>query len=133
VEALRALREPLVTVWPVLAAALSSSDGLPAAQTAILEAVGRGAVRLLPLGQEDIPRLRELMTQRRRKPMSLAHAALIRVAEREGLDTAFTLAGAQLAAHRMIGGKKRLRLLPRTGVIAGEAAPRRRRVSWSVV
>jgi predicted nucleic acid-binding protein len=112
VGALQALREPLGTVWPVLAAALTSTDGYPAAQAAILEMVARGAVRLLPLGQEDAPRLRELIAKQRPKPMSLAHAALIRVAERDGVDTALTLASAQFGAYR-IAGRKTFRLLPK--------------------
>ncbi len=112
VEALQALRQPLATAWPVLAAALTSTDGFPAAQGAILEMVARGAVRLVPLGQQDAPRLRELMAKPRRNPMSLAHAALVRIAERDGLDTAFTLVPAQFATYR-IGGRKPFRLLPK--------------------
>lgn len=105
VEALQALRQPLATAWPVLTAALTSTDGLPAAQGAILEMVARGAVRLAPLDQQDAPRLRQLMAKPRRNPMSLAHAALVRIAERDGFDTAFTLVPAQFAAYR-IGGRR---------------------------
>jgi len=112
VEALQALRQPLATVWPVLAAALTSTHGFPAAQGAILEMVARGAVRLVPLGQQDAPRLRELMAKPRRNPMSIAHAALVRTAERDGLDTAFTLVPAQFATYR-IRGRKPFRLLPK--------------------
>jgi hypothetical protein len=93
--------------------------GFPAAQAAILEMVARGAVRLVPLGQEDAPRLRELMAKHRREPISLAHAALIRIAERDGCHTAFTLAGAQFAGYR-IGTRGTFRVLPKA-----VATPRR--------
>lgn len=116
VETLRDLREPLATVWPVLADALTSTAAIPAAQVAILEMVARGALRLLALGQEDAPRLGELLTKRRRRQAapSLAHAALAHVARRDGAYTAFTLAPSQLAAVRR-GGRKLLRTLPRAG------------------
>jgi uncharacterized protein len=43
------------------------------------------------LGPEDCPRMRELMWQYRDLPMDLADAALVRVAEREGLRRIFTV------------------------------------------
>jgi predicted nucleic acid-binding protein len=128
VEALRALREPLGTVWPVLMTALTSAEALPAAQAAILEMLSRGALTLLAFGQDDVPRLRELMAKRRRKQISVARAALIRVAERDGCDTVFTLAAGEFAAHR-IGGRRRLRLLPKVGAAARGTSRGTRRVA----
>jgi predicted nucleic acid-binding protein len=49
------------------------------------------AVTLLPLDDQDIPRIRELMRKYRDLPMDLADAALVRVAEREKLRRVFTL------------------------------------------
>ena len=50
-----------------------------------------GAVTILPLGTDDIARVRELMRKYRDLPMDLADAALVRVAERERLRRIFTL------------------------------------------
>ena len=50
-----------------------------------------GAVEILPLGMDDIPHMKELMREYRDLPMDLAHAALVRVAERERLRRIFTL------------------------------------------
>jgi predicted nucleic acid-binding protein len=126
VEALRTLREPLATIWPVLGAALTSSDGLPAAQSAILEMIGRGAVRLLPLGADEAPAVAALLTKRHRKPCSFAHAALAFVAQRDRLRSVFTLAGAPLVAAWPAGGKR-----PR--VVPSVPAVRRRRRSTARV
>jgi predicted nucleic acid-binding protein len=109
VETLRTLREPLATIWPVLGVALAATDGLPAAQAAMLEMVARGAVQLLPLGPDDASQTATLLSQRR-KPMSFAHAALVHVAQRDGLGSIFTLSGAELSAQRSAG--RSLRILP---------------------
>lgn len=50
-----------------------------------------GAVKFANLGPDDCPRMRELMWKYRDLPMDLADAALVRVAEREGLRRIFTI------------------------------------------
>jgi len=62
-----------------------------AAQQALWEVLERGAVTLLPVGAEDMPRMRDLMGKYRDLPMDLADAALVRVAEREKIRRVFTL------------------------------------------
>jgi predicted nucleic acid-binding protein len=63
---------------------------LPKAQEAVWEMLARGAVRLLTLDLVDIPRIREHMIKYADRPMDLADAALVRVAEREGVRRIFT-------------------------------------------
>jgi uncharacterized protein len=48
-------------------------------------------VELLPLGVTDSARMRELMHKYQDLPLDLADAALVRVAEREGIGRIFTL------------------------------------------
>ncbi len=48
-------------------------------------------LRFAELGLDDFPRMRELMWKYRDLPMDLADAALVRVAEREGLRRIFTI------------------------------------------
>jgi len=111
VAALRKIREPLGTVWPVLADAMYLLLDVPAGQQAIWEMVERRALKILDLGLEDVPRIRELMTKYADRPMDLADAALIRIAEREGLSSVFTVDRRDFAVYR-IGGRKGFRILP---------------------
>ena len=55
--------------------------------------------------------MRELMYKYRNRPMDLADAALVRVAERDQIDEIFTVDRADFEVYR-IRGKKRFRLLP---------------------
>jgi hypothetical protein len=61
------------------------------AQDGLWEMIETGAVEILPLGVEDVPRMRELMRKYRDLPMDLADAALVRVAERERQRRIFTI------------------------------------------
>jgi uncharacterized protein len=101
VAALKGLREPLATVWPALFEAMYLLSDLPLAQEAIWEMLDRGAVLLFPLDSSDIPRIRELMRKYANRPMDLADAALLRVAEREGLRKIFTVDRADFSVYRL--------------------------------
>ena len=90
-EVLLSLRDSLATVWPVLTEAMYLLNFSWEAQSALWEMVEAGAVELLALGNNDIPRMKELMRKYRDLPMDLADAALVRVAERERLRRIFTL------------------------------------------
>jgi len=90
-ETLSSLDDSLVTVWPVVTEAMYMLRAYWQAQVALWEMIGAGAVEIIPLGIEDLPRMRELMRKYRDQPMDLADAALVRVAERERLRRIFTL------------------------------------------
>ncbi len=101
--AFRTLRTSMGTVWPVLAEAMYLLDSLPKAQNAVWEMISRGTVEILPLGLDDVPRIRELMRQYADRPMDLADAALIRVAERDGIRQFFTIDRKDFAVYRLHG------------------------------
>ena len=103
VETLKTLREPLGTVWPPLVEALHLLGDLPRAQDALWEMLTRGAVRLLPLGLDDVPRMRELMRKYADRPMDTADAALVAIAEREGIRTIFTIDRRDFLVYRLHG------------------------------
>jgi uncharacterized protein len=103
VAALRGLREPMATVWPALTEAMYLLGDLPKAQEALWEMIERGALELLPLGEGDVPRMRELMRKYSNRPMDLADAALIRVAEREGVRKMFTVDRRDFSVYRLHG------------------------------
>jgi len=101
VAALKELREPLATIWPPLVEAMYLLSDLPSAQNALWEMLKRCAVLLLPLDSNDIPRIRELMQKYANRPMDLADAALLRVAEREGLRKIFTMDRRDFSVYRL--------------------------------
>jgi predicted nucleic acid-binding protein len=103
VAALEGLREPLGTVWPPLVEAMYLLGDLPQAQDAVWEMLARGAVQLLPLALGDMPRIRELLRQYADRRMDLADAALVRVAEREGIRKIFTVDRKDFGVYRLHG------------------------------
>lgn len=111
VDALRGFREPLATVWPPLTEAMYLLADLPKAQDALWEMIDRGALQLLTLDAGDVPRIRELMKKYANLPMDLADAALLRVAEREGIGKIFTVDRRDFSVYRL-HGRIRPALLP---------------------
>jgi hypothetical protein len=89
-EALRGMREPLVTAWPVVTEAMHLLGFSWDAQDALWELLATERLRLLPLDVGDAPRMRELMLKYRDLPMDLADAALVRLGEREAIGKVFT-------------------------------------------
>ncbi len=111
VAALREVRGPLGTAWPVVAGAMYLLLDQPRGQDAIWEMLETGSLRLLPLDVADVGRIRELMARYRKRPMDFADAALVRIAERDAIDTVFTVDQRNFQVYR-IGGRKPFRLLP---------------------
>ena len=103
VAAFKKVREPLGSVWPALAEAMYLLGDLPKGQEALWEMLVRGAVHLIPLGIADVSRMRELMRKYADRPMDLADAALVRVAERDGIRTIFTIDRKDFTVYRLHG------------------------------
>lgn len=110
VQALKKIREPLFTVWPVITEAMHLVGSL-AAQERLWDVLEQARLRLMPLDAADISGIRALMTKYTDLPMDLADAALVHVAERERLHTVFTIDRADFGVYRLQGGR-RLRLVP---------------------
>jgi uncharacterized protein len=103
VEALKALRDPLVTVWPAFTEAMYLLNFSWTAQEALWDMVGSGGLALAALDDDDAPRMRTLMHKYRDLPMDLADAALMRVAEREKVAKIFTLDHRHFTVYRPSG------------------------------
>ena len=103
VEVMRAQPGPAATAWPVVTEALYLLRFSWEAQDALWDLMARGALRLLPLDLTDVPRLRQLMQKYQDLPMDLADAALVRIAEREGIRRIFTLGRQDLNLYRPTG------------------------------
>ncbi|MGA9724408.1 MAG: PIN domain-containing protein [Candidatus Binatus sp.] len=89
--ALATLRDPLGTVWPAFTEAMYLLRYDARDQRALWGMIIVGGVSFVEIGANDYPRMRELMWKYRDLPMDLADAALVRVAEREGLRRIFTI------------------------------------------
>jgi uncharacterized protein len=103
VATLKGLREPLVTVWPPVTEAMYLLADLPKAQEALWEMLARGVLQFFPLDLADVPRMRELMSRYADRPMDFADAALVRVAEREGMRKIFTADRKDFGVYRLHG------------------------------
>ncbi len=90
-ETLSSLNDSMVSVWPVITEAMYMLRAYWQAQEALWAMIEMGAVEILLLNIDDVPRMKELMRKYRDLPMDLADAALVRVAERERLRRIFTL------------------------------------------
>jgi hypothetical protein len=105
VEALMRIRRRLVTAWPVLTEATYLLSFSFQAQDDLWEFVERGGLSIADLGAADVPRIRALMHKYRDRPMDLADAALVLLAERERLRSVFTLDHGDFRIYRPAPGK----------------------------
>ena len=111
IDALKALRDPLITVWPAFTEAMYLLRGSWRAQRALWSRLETDALALAPLDEGDAPRMRELMEKYKDTPMDLADAALVRVAERDSMLQIFTLDRAHFTIYRP-GRRRRFSIVP---------------------
>lgn len=90
---LNGLRLPLVTTWPAFTEAmylLSRGGGAPAAQ-ALWKLASSGRLEIAELSRSAFERSAQLMTKYADRPMDLADATLVALAEERGDRQIFTL------------------------------------------
>ena len=90
VEALTTIQDGLATVWPAFTEAIHLVGNFPNAQDALFAMIEDGVLRVAPLDDTDVARMKALMRKYRDTPMDFADAALVRVAERDGLNRVLT-------------------------------------------
>ena len=110
-ETLRYIELPLLTCWPVLTEAAWMLRHRPAAVARLYRGAADGVFRILPLAGEDLPEIERLHARYASLSPQLADLSLLHLAEREGLDTVFTLDRRDFTVFRL-KGRKRLHLLP---------------------
>lgn len=112
VHALTSLTSPMVSTWPALTEAmyLLGSAGGWRAQEALWKLMERGDLQLVDLDKSLRKRVRTLMAKYRDRPMDLADASLVAVAEELGLRRVFTL-DADFRVYRF-KGKGRFEIVP---------------------
>ncbi len=109
--ALTELRLPLVTSLAVLTELFHLVGDNPREVEAAWGFVRSGALTVLPLSDLELADLEALMRRYRDRPMDLADATLVHLAERESVSTVFTIDHDDFETYR-IGGRKRFRILP---------------------
>lgn len=109
--ACKKIQDPLVSAWPVFAEAMYLFSFSWPAQEALWNILETGTVQILPLGQTDVAPMKSLMAKYRDLPMDMADAALVWLAEREGIRRVLTLDQRDFAVYRL-PRKGRFTLLP---------------------
>ncbi len=111
VEQLRQLTPPLLTCWPVITEAAWLLRLDVTAVQRMLAGFDVGLLELLPLGEEAAPWVSDFMTRYSNLGVQLADACLVYLAEREGIQTVFTLDRRDFTVYRF-GKNKSFNLIP---------------------
>jgi predicted nucleic acid-binding protein len=101
IEVLKKIHDPLVSVWPALVEAMYLLSFSWRAQKALWELIETCAIQLLHLDEADIAPMKSLMEKYRDVPMDMADAALVRIAEREGIRRVLTLDQRDFSVYRL--------------------------------
>lgn len=111
VEVLATLRPPLLTCWPVLTEAIWLLREHPTAIQELLRSFQTGLLRLLVLDEHSVVWVADFLSRYRQIGAQAADAALMYLAEREGIGTIFTLDRRDFSVYRLPGNRT-VRLLP---------------------
>jgi predicted nucleic acid-binding protein len=105
VAALKAFRTPLLTCWPVLTEAAWLLRGEPGGIRALSGLIASRAVRLVELDAPALPWIVDFLERYASIGADLADAALMYLAEGEGVDTVFTLDRRDFSVYRTTDGR----------------------------
>jgi uncharacterized protein len=108
-DAYAALRLPLATSAAVLAELFHMLGRQEV--SAAWRFLRSDAITVLPIGDSDLPALDVLMRKYADRPMDVADATLVHLAEREALTTVFTVDHDDFETYR-IAGRRRFRIVP---------------------
>jgi predicted nucleic acid-binding protein len=111
VNSLRHLPGPLFSCWPVITQAAWLLRGHPRAIQQLLGSLDGGFLKLLSLTGSEGVAIAQVMKRYADIRPQLADAALVYLAEREGIDTIFTLNQRDFSVYRS-GRRRPFRILP---------------------
>ena len=111
VEWLRSIRAPLLTCWPVITEAAWLLRSREQATQKLLNGFDQGTFKLLDLTQRDMPAIAAVLARYNSLGLQFADASLLHLANREAINTIFTLDRRDFSVVRQSSGK-RLRLIP---------------------
>jgi predicted nucleic acid-binding protein len=102
---------PLFTCWPVLAEAFWLVRQNQNAIAGLFRGFAENLWALAPIGPEALPWLEAFLKRYEKIRAQLADASLVYLAEREGIDTVFTLDRRDFSVYRL-GKNRRFRIIP---------------------
>jgi hypothetical protein len=105
------LRPPLLTCWPVVTEAQWLLRRDLKAQAGLFEAFASGLLALLPVEADAMPQLDAFIRRYRKLQPDLADAVLVHLAERENIQTIFTLDQRDFSVYRY-KTNRRLKIIP---------------------
>jgi uncharacterized protein len=111
VNMLRTLPGPLFSCWPVITEAVWLLRTYQGATRQLLRSIGEGFLAVLPLAGSEAKAIAEIMKRYDDIRPQFADAALVYLANREGIDTIFTLDRRDFSVYRS-ARKRALRILP---------------------
>lgn len=111
VQQTKQLRGSLLSTWPVITEAMYLLADVPEGQDALLGKVESGDIEIAALTAEDVAPMRQLIRKYQDLPMDFADASVVRVAQRDGLDTVFTLYRTDFQVYRRDRGRP-FRIIP---------------------
>ena len=111
VDVLRLLNGPLVTCWPVITEVAWLLRTHSGALSVLLSSFGGEPFELAPLGETDLSGISAILASYRSLRIQLADASLTHLANRDGIDTIFTLDRRDFGVLRKSAGQK-FRLIP---------------------
>lgn len=106
VEQLKDLRSPLLTCWPVVTEAAWLLRSYPVAISRLLSSLKGEPFQLLGLGENDLAGIATILARYKSIGLQLADASLVHLANRERIDTIFTLDYCDFGIIRLAGGRK---------------------------
>ena len=110
-DQVRKVSPPLFTCWPVITEAAWLLRREYAAVERLLAKLNDGFISLLPMDSSAGPPLRAILTRYHSLGPQIADAALVYLADREEIDTIFTLDKRDFTVYRTTKGR-RLRIVP---------------------
>lgn len=111
VEQLRKIRGPLLTCWPVITEAAWLLRGFSQAIKLLLTSFNGRPFELVSLDQTDLPGIAAILAKYKEAGIQLADACLAHLANREEIETIFTLDRRDFSVLRLARGKK-FRIIP---------------------
>jgi predicted nucleic acid-binding protein len=100
IEALKGIKGPLVTTWPVITEAVYLLDYSQKVQLALLEFISEGNINIHHLGHEGAARVAELMGKYSSLPMDLTDASIVVMCEQLKIQGVFTLDRKDFSVYR---------------------------------
>jgi predicted nucleic acid-binding protein len=114
VQTLKLIGPPILTSWPVITEAAWLLRNHHELLAGLYSLAARGVFALQQISQEEMGDIQKLMNRYKSLSPQLADLSLVHLAQREGLDTVFTLDRRDFSVYRR-KGRAGFRLLPEVG------------------